>query len=310
MAFSVVTDTSANLDCRLLQQKRITVIPFTFYVNGQENTCTDTIGFDGQAFYGAMRAGAAVRTSQITPQRYLDAIRPLLARGEDILFVGMSSGISGAFSSATVAAEQLRSEFPGRTILLVDTLSASLGEGLLVVKAAQCRDEGMSLEETWALLNEMRHDMCQIFTVEDLKYLRNTGRLSNVAAIVGMVLNIKPLLKGDEEGKIVSIAKARGRRASIQAMAQRYEAFVRNAGEQTVGIAHADCEDDVRQLIALLNAKKPPKEIMTVMYEPVTGSHVGPGTLALFFLGDRSFRGKESSLLSAIAQRAEDIIRR
>ncbi|MBQ7455043.1 MAG: DegV family EDD domain-containing protein, partial [Clostridia bacterium] len=157
---------------------------------------------------------------------------------------------------------------------------------------------------------DMRHDMCQIFTVEDLKYLRNTGRLSNVAAIVGMVLNIKPLLKGDEEGKIVSIAKARGRKVSIQAMAQRYNDFVRGAGEQTIGIAHADCEDDVRQLVSLLNAKNPPKEIMTVMYEPVTGSHVGPGTLALFFLGDRSFRCKESGLLSTIAQKAEDIIRR
>lgn len=305
--FSIATDTSANLDCRLAEKYGLTVIPFSYYVNGEENTCTDTVGFDGAAFYAAMRAGAKVVTSQITPERYLEAMRPILARGQDILFVGMSSGISGSYNSAEMAAAQLREEFPERVIRTVDTLGASLGEGLLAVKAVECRDAGMSLEDTYALLERLRHSMCQVFTVEDLKYLRNTGRLSNVAAIVGMVLNIKPLLKGDTEGKIVSFAKVRGRKASIQAMAQRYDEFVCDAGEQIVGIAHADCQDDVNTLIGLLNAKHPPKEIMTVMYEPVTGSHVGPGTLALFFLGDKSFRGRQDGLLSAIAQKAEGI---
>ena len=304
--FSVITDTSANLDCQWLQDHQITVIPFHYYVSGQDQTCLNTQGFDGVSFYNAMRAGEKVTTSQITPQAYLDVMRPMLEAGEDLLFVSMSSGISGSFNQAQFAAEELREEFPQRTIRLVDTLGASLGEGLLVVIAAECRDKGVSLEDTYALLQEKRHSMCQVFTVDDLKYLRNTGRLSNVAAAIGMVLNIKPLLKGDTEGKIVSFAKIRGRRRAIQGMAEQYDKMVRDAGEQMIGIAHADCQDDVDYLISLLNANHPPKEIMTVMYEPVTGSHVGPGTLALFFFGDKSFRGQNESLLSAISQKVDE----
>ena len=259
-------------------------------------TCTDTRSFDGKTFYDAMRAGAKVTTSQITPQSYIDTLTPLLEKGEDILFVGMSSGISGSYASAETAAAQLRMDFPERQIHLVDTLGASLGEGLLAVKAAECRDAGASVADTAALLDEMRVGMCQVFTVDDLKYLRRTGRLSNIVALVGTVLNIKPLLKGNQEGKIVSFATVRARRRSIQAMAERYNSMVKDAANQTIGIAHADCADDVKYLIGLLNEKNPPKEIMTVMYEPVTGSHVGPGALALFFMGDEKFRGEGLSL--------------
>ena len=174
----------------------------------------------------------------------------------------------------------------------MDTLSASLGEGLLVLEAADCRDRGMTLDETADRLMAMRHRMAQVFTVEDLKYLRRTGRLSNVTALVGMMLNIKPLLKGDNEGTIVTFARTRGRRQSIQGLAERYDALVRHPEQQVVGIAHADCPEDAETLASLLRAKHPPKEIMTVCYEPVTGSHVGPGTLALFFLGDEDVREK------------------
>ena len=148
--------------------------------------------------------------------------------------------------------------------------------------------------------------MCQVFTVEDLKYLRNTGRLSNMAAIVGTMLNIKPLLKGNTEGKIVSFAKLHGRKRAIRAMAEQYDRMVRNAGAQTVGIAHADCQADVDYLVSLLKANNPPRDIMTVMYEPVTGSHVGPGTLALFFFGDRKFRGQPDSIISSLSQMVDE----
>ena len=304
--FAIVTDTSANLDCQWLEEHRVIVIPFHYYVEGQDNTCTDTQGFDGASFYNAMRAGQKVTTSQITPQAYLDTFRPLLEQGQDVLFVSMSSGISGSFSQSQSAARELQEEFPDRALRLVDTLGASLGEGLLAVRAVACRDEGMSLEDTYALLQKLRHSMCQVFTVDDLTYLRNTGRLSNMAAAIGMVLNIKPLLKGNTEGKIVSFAKIRGRRRAIMGMAEQYDRLVRGAEEQTIGIAHADCQEDVDYLISLLKANHPPKEIMTVMYEPVTGSHVGPGTLALFFFGDESFRGQQDSLLSAITHKVEE----
>ncbi len=304
--FTVITDTSANLDCQWLKENRVPVIPFHYYVGGQDCTCTDTEGFDGPSFYNAMRAGEKVTTSQITPQAYLDTFRPLLEQGQDILFVSMSSGISGSYAQSVFAASELSEEFPERTIRLVDTLGASLGEGLLVVKAVECRDRGVSLQETYDLLMDMRHSMCQVFTVDDLKYLKNTGRLSNMAAIVGTVLNIKPLLKGNTEGKIVSFAKIHGRKRAIRGMAEQYDRMVRDAEGQTIGIAHADCQADVDLLVSLLNANHPPKEILTVMYEPVTGSHVGPGTLALFFFGDEKFRGQADSLLSALGQKVDE----
>lgn len=288
--FSIVTDTSANLDSAYLKAHDVTVVPFTFLVGDEERTCIDTAAFDGAAYYNAMRTGTSVRTSQVTPQRYIEHLRPLLEGGNDVLYIGMSSGISGSFSSASMAAKELRKEFPTRTILLVDTLSASLGEGLLVMHAVDCREQGFTLEETASLLDRLRHAMCQVFTVEDLKYLRATGRISNIKAALAAVLHIKPILKGDVAGKIVCAEKVRGRKRSIETLAAQYNEYVRSAGAQTIGIAHADCPEEAEQLGKLLCRYNPPKRILTVCYEPVTGAHVGPGTLALFFLGDGSFR--------------------
>lgn len=281
--FQIMTDTSANLPSELAKRNDLTVIPFYFFVNGARHTCLDTEGFDGKTFYGAMREGAEVTTSQINPQNYIDVMRPVLQKGLDILFVGMSSGISGAYHSAELAAEELRAEFPERKICLVDTIGASLGEGLLVLRAVRDKLAGLSLDAIYEKLMDLRHRLCNIFTVDDLKYLRKGGRLSNLSFIVGTILQIKPLLKGNEEGRIVAFAKLRGRKKALEELAKRYDEYVVNAEEQTIGIAHADCPEDAAYLIELLRRNHPPKEILTVGYEPVTGSHVGPGTLALFF---------------------------
>ena len=281
--FQVMTDTSANLPTDLLKEKDIAVIPFPYFVNGARHTCLDTEGFDGETFYGAMREGAEVTTSQINPQHYMEVMKPILQKGLDILFVGMSSGISGSFHCAELAAEELAEDFPERKIRLVDTLGASLGEGLLVLRAVKDKLLGVSLEESYQKLMSLRHRLCNIFTVDDLKYLRKGGRLSNLSFIVGTLLQIKPLLKGNEEGKIVAFAKLRGRKKALEELAKRYDEYVVNPEEQTIGIAHADCPEDAEKLAELLRRHKPPKEILTVGYEPVTGSHVGPGTLALFF---------------------------
>ena len=289
--FRIVTDTSANLPTAYLQQEHITIIPFTFHADGDEQACLDLNTFDAKTFYAQMRSGTKVSTSQIPPQRYLDVLTPMLEAGEDVLFVSMSSGISGSYASGQIAARQLREEFPARKLLLVDTYSASLGEGLLVMRAVDCRREGMSIDDTYTLLRSLRHRMAQIFTVDDLRYLRRTGRLSNLEAAVGTVLQIKPLLKGDPQGKIVCFAKLRGRQRAIEAIAKRYEELVRDAQTQTVGIAHADCAPDAQILTSLLRRSNcPPKQILLVDYEPVTGSHVGPGALALFFLSDDKVR--------------------
>ena len=290
--FRIVTDTSSNLPTAYLQAENITVIPFTFHTESGEQSCMDTATFDAKAFYTAMRNGEKVTTSQIPPQRFVDYLHPMLENGEDVLFVSMSSGISGSFGSAKLAAGDLREEFPGRDIQLIDTLGASLGEGILVLRAIEMRENGASLSETAAALRDMRWRMYQIFTVDDIMYLRRTGRLSNAKAIVASVLHIKPVLKGNEEGAIVAVDKIRGRRKSIDALVERYRKYVVSPETQTVGIAHADCAEDAEYLASALRIVAPPKEIMTVMYEPVTGSHVGPGALALFFLGDENVRSK------------------
>ena len=293
MSFAIFTDTSANLPTPLLRQHDVAAIPFSYYIDGNEFTCTDTEYFDAASYYGSIRRGTVVSTSLINPNRYYDGMLPTVREGQDILFVGMSSGISGSYGAGRLAAAQLREEFPERQIEMIDSRGASLGEGLLAVRAAEMRDQGCSLAETAQAIRDLVPAMCQVFTVDDLMHLRRTGRLSNAAAVVATVLNIKPLLKGNENGNIVSFAKVRGRRRSIEAIAEQYDQLVENAGEQVIGIAHADCPGDAAMLMDLLRRNKPPKDILLVDYEPVTGSHVGPGALALFFLGSREFRGKK-----------------
>ena len=292
MSYSIVTDTSANLPTPWLKANDVTVIPFCYTINGREMACMDTEAFNGTAFYTAMRNGLGVTTSQINPQAYIDNFEPLLKAGQDILFVGMSSGISGSYQSAQMAMVQLRESYPEREFRLVDTLGASLGEGILVMRAVEYKHAGLDLSETARRLLSLRRNMCQIFMVDDLMFLKKTGRVSGAVALVGTMLQIKPLLKGNEKGQIVTYAKARGRRKAIEALAKHYDELVVDAPGQVVGIAHADCEKDADLLATLLMRNHPPKKILTVMYEPVTGSHVGPGTIALFFLADSDVRSK------------------
>lgn len=290
--FAIFTDTSANLPTQLLAKHHINVLPFHYIVDGKAYTCLNTDAFDGASYYRAIRAGTRVTTTQIAPQLYIDGLSPVLESGVDVLFIGMSSGISGSFHSAELAAEELRAMFPQRSICLVDTLAASLGEGIPVLRAAFYRAQGKSLAETAELLQADCKRMCQVFTVDDLMHLRRGGRLSGVSAVVGTVLHIKPLLKGNEQGKIVTFGKVRGRKNAIEALAKRYDALVEQPEDQIVGIAHADCPEDAARLCELLRQNRPPKEILLVDYEPVTGSHVGPGALALFFMGGEDVRSK------------------
>ena len=292
MSFAIVTDTSANLPSRLLKQYSLSVVPFSFSINGAEHIDLDAEEFDAAGFFAAMRAGAKVVTSQIPPQVFADCFEPLLQSGQDVLFVSMSSGISGSYNSSEIAAGELRGRYPDRKLVCVDTFAASLGEGLLVLRACELREEGKTLDETVDVLLRERKRMCQIFTVDDLKYLRATGRISAAATLVGTMLSIKPVLKGNELGQIVQAGKIRGRRQVIEDLAARYEADVVSPETQCVGVAHCDCRDDADMLIKLLRRKKPPKDVLLVDYEPVTGSHIGPGSLALFFWSDEEVRSR------------------
>ncbi|MBQ7867166.1 MAG: DegV family protein [Clostridia bacterium] len=292
MSFAIVTDTAANLPQLYLNRHDITTVPFTFLLDGKEfdYTCPDT--FDSHTYYDAIRAGARVTTSQINPDRYMDYMRPILERGKNILFVGVSSGVSGAFSSAQLAATQLREEFPERTIRLVDSLSAALGEGLLVLKAALCRNEGLNLENTARQLEEFRTRIYHLFTVDDLQHLNRSGRISGLTAAIGTVLGIKPLLKGSDEGKIVASDKARGRKKVMNMMVQKYAALVSDAKSHLVAISHADCLDDAEKLADMIRAECDPQDVIVTRHEPATGGHIGPGALALFFVGAPGVRKK------------------
>lgn len=289
MSFTIATDTSANLPTPYLKKHGVALVAFHYTIDGREHSCTDTETYDGAAFFSALRGGTQVTTSLVTPQQYLDCFTPLLRQGQDILFVGMSSGISGSYASSEIAATQLREEFPQRTICTVDTLAASLGEGLFVQMAIQCRDEGMQIEDTARHLLAKRQSLYQGVLLEDLMHLRRSGRISGAKAVLGTVFGIRPLLKGDAEGRLTVCGKVRGKRAGLMALAERYREAVEQPEMQTVCIAYTDNPAEAEALAQLLQVR-PPKELLKVCYEPVTGSHLGPGAIALFFWGKDGVR--------------------
>lgn len=295
MSFKIVSDTSCNVPLKRLEGEDIAIVPFTFYPkdnSDNEQFCIDIDTFDGKTYYDNIRSGKLVNTSQINPQRFYDTIAPLAKAGHDVLYIGMSSGISGAYNSSLMAKKMLEEEFPERKFYMLDTRAASLGEGIALFKAIEFRKNGLSIEECYEKVNKLCDNIYQVFTVDNLTHLQRTGRLSNAAAFIGNVLNIKPLLKGNEKGQIINFAKVRGTKKAIQALADKYDALVKNPEEQIVCIADSDAPEDTALLIELLKKNNPPKEILRVCYEPVTGAHVGPGTVALFFMGDDSVRSK------------------
>ena len=283
MSFAILTDTSANLPTAELQWHQLYLLPFSYIVNEVEHQCLDLSAFDGDAYYEMLRHTPA-STSMISMDQYRQLWEPLLEEGHDILHVGMSSGISGAYQSAVMAARELREEYPQRRLVVFDTRAASLGEGIQVLHAATCREAGYTLDETVRELAELRPRIRQIFTVDDLMHLRRGGRVSGVAAAVGTALRIKPLLKGDEAGRIVVFGKVQGRKRSVRALADNFAANAELLGRWPIGIAHAGCRDEALALAAMLKESDPKARIILVDYEPVTGSHVGPGALAMFYV--------------------------
>ena len=276
MSFVVMTDTSGNLPRQYVLDYSLEIIPFSYYIDGKEYNSVKDPDFDAEDYYAKIKKGMKVTTSQIPPQQYADFFEPPLREGKDVIFICMSSGISGSCNSAKIAARMMMEAYPDRIVEVIDTRGASLGEGII------------------ALYADHVERMFNVFTVDDLMHLRRGGRLSNLSAVVGTVLQIKPLLKGNEEGKIVAFSKVRGRKRSIETLAEYYDKLVVDPEKQIVGIAQAACREDAARLASLLRKNHPPKEILTVEYEPVTGSHVGPGALALFFEsreGVRSFNG-------------------
>ncbi len=282
--FAIFTDLGANLPQDLVERWALDIIPIRCTVDGKVLDVSE--GFDGPAFYAAMRAGAKTSTSMPAPAVFLDAFRTVLERGEDILYVGMSSGISGTVGLARTVARDLVEEYPERKIEIIDSRAASLGEGMPVLYAAELREQGAGFAETVEKTLDKCDHMFQIFTVEDLQYLRRGGRLHTAVAVVGNMLSVKPVLFGDNEGHIVLKNMVVGRRRSLDSLAARYKEYCADM-TGPVGLAHCDSPADTDLVIGKLREAGCTGEILNVCYEPVTGSHVGPGTVALFFYGPK-----------------------
>lgn len=279
------TDSAANLPQNLIEKLGVTVIPFTC-VAGERKLSGFTKDFGAKEYYALLKSGVVAKTSMINPYVFTENFENALKNGYDVLYVGMSSGISGTFAAARSAAEELKNKYPDRAIEVVDTRAASLGEGMLVIKAAEYVSKGESCKIVAALVRESASTMNQIFTVDDLKYLRKSGRVCTLAAIIGGILDIRPVLIGNAEGKIVVKTKTRGAKKAIKALADEYELKVKDK-TLPVGIAHADNEAGVNSLIAALKERGFTGELTIAEYEPITGAHVGPGTVALFFFGQK-----------------------
>ena len=285
MSFHIWTDTSANLPAAMCRLLGIKVLPFHFSHNGGgEECCLDTDAFPYDDYYEDLKAGGTATTSMINPEAYREVFEQEAKAGQDVLYIGMSSGISGAYGASVLAAREVAEMYPDRCVEVFDTKGASLGEGLLVLAAQKLQKAGADLQKVLRELDRLRSHMMQVFTVDDLMYLKRGGRISRMKAVIASVLNIKPILRGDEEGRIVVTNKAVGRKASIRALADDLIASIDESDACGIGIAQAGCSSDAQTLIDRIRAKLPNLPILTVPYEPVTGSHVGPGALALFYI--------------------------
>lgn len=299
--FIIVTDSASNLTEDLVKEHNLVMLSNTLTIDGEDIACYQE-GVDSEAIaksvYDRMRLGAQTKTTLINGYSFTVAVEPYIRQGQNVLFVGLSSGVSGTYNAICKACEELSEKYPERTIRALDTLAAGLGEGLIVLEVARLRSEGKDINETYEIMSKKRETLKQIFTVDDLEFLMRGGRISRLTAAVGKILNIKPLLKGNESGKIVSYAKVKGRRRALNALAKEFAETAVNPQEQTIAVTHGDCLEDAEYLIQKLKETSEIKDIILRTYDICTGSYVGPGTVALFF-----WDGHKTSLLSLLAKK-------
>lgn len=283
MDFQIITDSCCDFPTPMYGQLGLTFVPLTVEFRG--NTFDDKNDDTLKDMYQGLRAGEVAKTSAVNPSRWSQAMEKALAAGKDVLVLAFSSGLSTTYQSAVIAAEELKEEYPDRKIQVIDTLCASMGQGLLVWYACKKRDEGLSLDEVaqWVLDNRLH--LCHWFTVDDLMYLKRGGRISAATALVGTMLQIKPLLHVDDEGHLINMTKTRGRKAAIDAMVKKAQELGAGYDNSTMFISHGDCLSDAEYLSRQLKEKCGVKDVVISYVGAVIGSHSGPGTLALFFLG-------------------------
>lgn len=282
MSFVISTDSGSNMPIDLIRENNLAVIPLTYRYDNEDHSTVDLSEFDGESYYEMIKT-KKVTTSTVNIQQFIDAWEPYLKEGKDILHISMSSGISSTYQSSNMASEIMYENYPERKIITIDTYAASLGEAMIVLEACKLKSEGLPVDEVADKIEKKKSSMRQIFTVDDLMFLNRGGRLSAASAMIGTILSIKPILIGNEIGQIVVKGKERGRKAALKSLLDEYVKYVANPVKDVIGIAHSACKEDVEWLKNEILKVNPMQKIITEIYEPVTGSHVGPKALALFF---------------------------
>lgn len=284
--YIIVTESTSDLPQDLVDELEIKIIPMTFgFENESYLNYPDNRELDIHIFYDRVKKGERSTTALVNSKTFEEYFEPIIKSGNDILYIGFSSALSGTYSASLIATEELKQKYPDSKIICVDTLAASMGEGLLVYYAAKLKQEGQNIDEVSQWVLDNRLSLCQWFTVDDLNHLKRGGRISAMTATVGSALNVKPILHVDNEGRLIPVHNVRGRKKSINSLLEHMEKLCVNPEGQTIFISHADCLEDTEYLAALIKEKFPVKEVVLNFIGPVIGSHTGQGAIALFFIG-------------------------
>lgn len=284
--YVIMTDSCCDLTDQMARELELEVLPLTMHMDGQDypNDLAGT-AISNQEFYKRIRAGKLATTSAVNVGQFQDAMRRVLESGRDIVCVCFSSALSTTYQSAVIAAEDLRAEFPEAEIHVVDSLSASLGQGLLLYLAVEQKQKGLTAAELAKWVEDNRLTVCHWFTVDDLNFLKRGGRVSATTALLGTMLSIKPIMHTSDEGKLVPVSKARGRKAAIAALLDKIEDLSIHPEKQTMFICHADCEEDAKAVAQTIQDRFGTPTVHINYIGPVIGSHTGPNTMGIFFVG-------------------------
>lgn len=287
MSFEIITDSSANLPDSIIEKYNLHILSLSFHVDDNEFLSYEKgKTSDIKKFYTMMREKKIITTSLINPEVCYNLFDNLLNEDKDILYIGFSSALSGTFQTGNLAIEELKEKYPNRKMYALDTLAASLGEGLLVIYAAMLRDEGKNISEVYNWLLDNRLKLCHWFTVDDLLFLRRGGRISASSAIIGTALSVKPIMHMNNEGKLIPVGKVRGRKTSLNQLVINMEQRIIEPQNQIICITHGDCIEDAKYVEKKVREKFAVKDVIINYVDPVIGAHSGPGTIALFFLGN------------------------
>lgn len=282
--FVITTDSTVDLPKDFLEEKGVTVLALSYILDGV--TYQDMDGLSGKEFFDKIRNGSLPTTSQVNPEEARAVFEEIVKEGKDILHIAFSSGLSGTYNSCRIAGEELMEDYPGARVVVIDSLCASMGEGLVLYKALELKEQGKSLEEIAAWVEENKLHICHNVTVDDLFHLHRGGRVSKATAVLGTMVKIKPIIHMDNEGKLMVIGKERGRKKSIVNLVDRMEKQMGDYDNSVCMITHGDCEEDALYLKSLLEERFGIKQVIIHGIGSVIGSHTGPGVLAVFFMGN------------------------